>query len=608
MSPINDKYNNLRDKLGIDQLDEQARKQMLEKLKKAGGKVDFSLFDKKDTHNPYGIFQRKNAPNTTSDIMIDGYKKRRRVDNADINRKREETYKNFKTLEKKLETEKKIIKKDSSNLNIKQEKKQTNLRPSSYKETKEVKSDSSEASKNSLSLADRILFMINGYLLKVLSYKISKIHQDFLVNFFPHYASIISKLGYFIRGCFNTPVIKKKVRDTLGKLSPLHYDIIHQFLNLTDDDYLSYFYEKAFENFSAILNFEDLEKFSFYFKKLLFIKDHSGVFEIAMLTARNIYLQYYRLNISEQELINDISFIITTAYEKFHILFCRNICKYLSFNSPLIKDYLKFDETDAVGYYFQKEKKEEAEYLAALKNSSDDKKKMIEEDIEKKEVAKIPEDIKKGFEFMDEIQNTFNKHKEEIMQNDRILQRLNPDDKITLTYIFYKELNEQYTTFMTLREVGYKIKFEEHKKVDIKSELNNVLNSLNLLYQDFESYAEISLKVKIKSDQSFYDDTLTADKENMVKLSVSIRNKLFEILQSFLIITMKVIKDYTDKNFYIIDNPDEKLFVDEKLHGIKKFNGKPIIYVFTRAYYFTKAFLFRLEKTDLSGLKLNIEE
>ena len=142
----------------------------------------------------------------------------------------------------------------------------------------------------------------------------------------------------------------------------------------------------------------------------------------------------------------------------------------------------------------------------------------------------------------------------------------------------------------------------------MKSELNNVLNSLNLLYQEFESYAESSLKTKIKSEQTFYDETLKADKEEMVKLSVSIRNKLIEILQSFLIVIMKVIKDYTDKKFHIIDNPDEKLFIDEKLHGVKKLNGKPIIYIFTKAYYFIKAFIYRLEKTDLSGLKIEIDE
>lgn len=606
MSYKNDKYHDLRQKLGIDQLDEKARKEMLEKLKRAGGKVDFSLLDK-NSKSGYGIFQRNNQSNVNSDI-IEGQKKRKRVESPSYYKYKEESFKNFKKIEKKLDTEKKIIQKvDQLNKSspIKIEKKEKIVEKN---QTEESKDKSSNIRNLSLSITDRILFTFNGYFFKVLSFKISKLHQDFLVNFFPHFASLISKLGYFIRGCFNNPIIKKKVRDTLGKLSPLHYDIIHQFLNLADDDYLSNFYEKSFGDFSAILDESEFEKFSFYFKKLLFIKEHSGVFEISLLTVRNIYLQYYRLNISEQELINDISFLITTAYEKFHILFCRNIGKYISFNSPHIKDFINFDKTDSIGYYFQKEKNEEEKALAEMMKKNKDKKEMIEEEIEKKEVAKIPDDVKKGFEFMDEIQNTFNKYKEDIIQNDGILQRLKVNDKITLTYIFYKELNEQYTTFMTLKEIGYKIDYEEHKKIDVKSELNNVLNSLNLLYQDFESYAESSLKTKIKSEQTFYDETLKADKEEMVKLSVSIRNKLIEILQSFLIVTMKVIKDYTDKKFHIIDNPDEKLFIDEKLHGVKKLNGKPIIYIFTKAYYFIKAFIYRLEKTDLSGLKIEIDE
>lgn len=609
--PINDKYNDLREKLGIDKLDEQTRKQMLEKLKKAGGKVDFSLFDKKDSSHNYGLFQRKNYTSSYDDI-IEGVKKRKKAESKSFYKDKEDILKNYKTIEKKLEAEKKIINKIDNISNKQYKDKETSFGTKTTKtEVKsgyQVEKDLKEKRYISLSLTDRILFAINGYIFKVLSYKTSKLHQDFLVNFFPLYASTISKLGYFIRGCFNVPTIKKKLRDTLCKLSPLHYDILHQFLNLADEDYFSSFYEKAFENFSAILNDNDFEKFSYFFKKLYFVKEHSGVFEISFLTTRNLYIQYYRLNITEQEIINDINFITTIAYEKFHILFCRNIGKYLGFNSPSIREYIKFDETDNIGYYYKKEKEKEEEELRKLKEKSEDKKKILEEDIEKKEVAKIPDDVKKGFEFMDDIQKTFNAHKDEIIQNDRILQRLNPNDKIALTYIFYKELNEQYTIFMTLKEVSYKIKYEEHKKVDIKTELNNVLNELNLLYQDFELYSELSLKVKIKSEDTFYDDTLKKDKENMVKLSVSIRNKLLEILQNFLLITMKVIKDYTDKNYHLIDNPDEKIFVDEKLHGVKKFNGKPVIYIYIRAYYFVKAFIFRLEKTDLSGLKTELEE
>lgn len=618
MPPQNDKYHNLREKLGIDQLDEKSRKEMLEKLKKAGGKVDFSLLDRNKNESSYGIFQRKNASNINTDI-IDGYKKRKRVKSPSYYKYKEESSKNYKTefktgYSQPVYSQQKIVKKVDE-LNKKSQNRAAYNANKFYQKKEEKEFEEKESNEKisqrreiSLSLTDKILFLVNGYIFKVLSYRISKLHQDFLVNFFPHYASTISKLGYFIKACINNPVIKKRLRETLGKLSPLHYDILHQFLNLTDDDYLSNFYEKSFENFSAILEDNEFEKFSFYFKKYLFIREHSGVFEISLLSTRNIYLQYYKLNISEQELINDISFIISSAYEKFHIIFCRNIGKYLPFNSPLIKDYLKFDETDKIGYYFEKEKKEELAALEALKNKDEDKKKLIEKDIEKKEIAKIPDDVKKGFEFMDEIQTTFNKHKDEIILEDKILQRINPNDKIAFVYIFYKELIEQYSTFMTLKEVGYKIDYQEHKKIDIKTDLNNVLNSLNLLYQDFELYAELSLKIKIKSDQAFYDDTLKITENEMIKLSLSIRNKLIELLQSFLITTMKVIKDYTDKKFHLIDNPDEKIIIDEKLHGIKKFNGKPIIYIFTRAYYFIKAFIFRLEKTDLSGLELNIDE
>jgi len=624
MSPDYDNFNNLRKKIGVDDLDEQARKKMLEKFQKAGGKVDFSLFDKQNKNGI--IFKRKDVKpldSTTDslDALIDKTGQKFRKQNSDKKnslttgkqeKKSSQTHYSNKTQadaikNKQKEDQKRIddFKKTASRLElekrlVKPSYEKEKVAPQSNKNIEERKSGI-VSKLNNPSIVDNILFIINGLIFKVLSFNTSKIHSDFLVQFFPFYASTVAKIGYFLKSCFNSPDTKKKVRNTLEKLSPMHYDILHQFLNLADENYLNSFYEHSFDNFSSILNPQELEQFAYYYKKLLFVRENVGVLEVALLSARNIYTQYFRLNISENELLKDISFITNTAYEKFHILLCRNIGKYITVGSPLVKEYLVYDESDTPGYYYKKEKDAEQEAIQRLKSFEDEKKQMIEDDIEKKEISKIPDDVKKGFSFMDEVYTTFLNHQEEFIEQDGILSRIPPNDKVALCYLFYKELSDQYTIFMTMKEVEYKIKFEEHKKVDIKSDLNNILNEFNLLFQDFEIYAEISLKVKIQQESTFYDERLTKDKERLTFLSTSIRSKLYQILQDFLVITMKIIKDYTDKTFYIIANPEDKLVVDEKLHGVKKFNNKPIIYIFTRAYYFIKAWLFRLEKTDLSG-------
>ncbi|NLJ04653.1 MAG: hypothetical protein GX435_02955, partial [Exilispira sp.] len=86
MSPDYDNFNNLRKKIGVDDLDEQARKKMLEKFQKAGGKVDFSLFDKQNKNGI--IFKRKDVKpldSTTDslDALIDKTGQKFRKQNSD---------------------------------------------------------------------------------------------------------------------------------------------------------------------------------------------------------------------------------------------------------------------------------------------------------------------------------------------------------------------------------------------------------------------------------------------------------------------------------------------------------------------------------------------
>ena len=45
-----DDYNRLREKLGLNELDKDTKKKLLEEFQKAGGKVDYRIFDKKQQY------------------------------------------------------------------------------------------------------------------------------------------------------------------------------------------------------------------------------------------------------------------------------------------------------------------------------------------------------------------------------------------------------------------------------------------------------------------------------------------------------------------------------------------------------------------------------
>jgi len=637
-----DQYDLLRKKLNIDSLDDKTKKKLMEDFKKAGGKIDYSIFEKKygkDSRLEYLDLLKKTTSKASKglpsdkEIWIGGKEKKIQKDKKNkldtlkdknkisstknINEKKEKgsslkEYNDLKKIKEKTEyikkkidfVNEKIKKKNSKDLNSK-----TNI--SQKIDDINYKSEQLKTTLNlidlpkkfSPSFVDKILISINGFTLNVSQINPTLLNPSFLIYFLPYYINIISNLGYLVKSCIQSSKIKATLLS--DSYDPLIIDMLFHFNQLINEEFLNSFQEYLLSTQSLVLTDNIANYFFAYYRKLFFIYQNEKLCLNSLLIAYDFYTKSFQTSLKKEEIINGIYFITKTAIKKFTIIYCININKYFSLNNPDFIHIIKLTNEEKLGYFYEKLKEEEKKLKEKLKEFSETKKEIVKEDIEKKEELKIPEDVKKGFVIMDQLLEYLKTNWDNYVHLDEIIPYLARNDKLLPTYIFLKEFIDEYSIFLLAKDIRYKLDFVEHKKIDIKTQINDAIDKLNIEIKDFETYIDLLRRIKETPDSNSLYKTRLISQKNI--LNKTIRNNILNAIQIILNPITKVIIDYKDKEFRFVDNYDDILYIDEKLTGHKKNNNKKIIYIFVQSYYFLKAFEFRLDKTDLSGSESEVE-
>lgn len=617
-----DDYDKLREKLGLDELDKNTKKKLLEQFQKVGGKVDYRIFDKKQAYLELlknAAKKKREAEELRTkkrDIKSTNLTKKKKLDKKKSIQKNTTTSKN-KTLKHKNPKINKANPKSSrtKTSSIAQKRKSSS---DLYKQKKLSKNQilaSIEKKKNKIqkvstvypSLIDKFLFSINGYLLNVTKLRYLSFNTDFILSFYSDYINTVSKLCYFIKTCINSTTIFNEIKKKSIKINDKYIDILYHFNTLLDEDFFKEFQNVINNSLSTILPGHIFRKFSYYFKRLYFLFLNKTLLKEAILFTFNVYKNFFKSTLNEQEIIDNLDFILDTSVKKFHLLFSINYGKYVSLRNFDLTKILNFGEEEVLGYYLRKIEEQKKEIEEKLKNVTKEEKEALEKEIEEKEEKKIPKDVKIGFRLMDNILEDYQLNWDKIVARDRILPNLEKKDKIFWVYLFFKEFMDEYSIFFPSKSIQYKIDYVEHKKVDVKEGLNEALNSLTIILNNFDAYVDLIKKSRQYENTSWsgLEDRL---KNERIIMSKDLRNHLAEELKSVLKNIIYVLKDYKSGEKKIILNPDNVLSIDTSLMGKRKFNKERIIKFFTLTYYFLKGFIWRLENTDFSGSDLEIDE
>ncbi|MCX8058907.1 MAG: hypothetical protein N3A58_05790 [Spirochaetes bacterium] len=664
-----DQYDILRKKLNIDNLDDKTKKKLMDDFKKAGGKIDYSIFEKKygkDSKLEYLELLKKTTSKASSgkpadkELWIDGKKIVEGQTKGKVTQVKDSKKYNEKTKEdkdQKLESKKLKDKRLKKDFNLENKKVKTKKEIDSIDKIKQKadyikkklehynekikskigsnKNKNSDSSKSSQKINEKV---------DDINYKSDQLKTTLAITELPEKftPSFIDRILLSINGFtlnvsqFNPTLLNPKfliyflpyyinlisnigyfVRSCIqsskikAKLlsdayDPLVIDMLFHFNQLINEEFLNDFQNYLLSTQYLILPDSLAQKFYAYFRKIYFIYQNENLCINSLLLAFDLYKSNFSTSLVKEDIIDGIYFITKTAIKKFSIIYCININKYFSLNNPDFIHIIKLTNEEKAGYFYNKIKEEEQKLKERLKEFDQNKKVLVKEDIEKKEELKIPDDVKKGFIIMDQLVEYIKNNWDNYIHLEPIIPYLSRNDKLLPTYIFLKEFIEEYSIFLLAKDIQYKLDFVEHKKIDIKAMINNAIDKLTIEIKDFETYLDILKRVKETPDSnSLYKTRLIAQKNTLNK---TIRDNILNAIQNLLLPITKVIIDYKDRQFRFIDNYEELIKLDERLSGHKKNNNKKVIYIFVQSYYFLKAFEFRLEKTDLSGNDPDLEE
>lgn len=280
------------------------------------------------------------------------------------------------------------------------------------------------------------------------------------------------------------------------------------------------------------------------------------------------------------------------------------------------KDFLKFYDEDVIGYYTNKWKEE----LAAAAKKDGDKSKDAERSLLSASGESQPpgfiqmddnDPIKKGLRIIEknlklnDILNGYTEQKD-------IRSLFSIKDRVFVTYCLIDFFDKEFSYIFTSNKVKLNIGFLEGKRSDMKRELSDTYYKLNNMLERVNEYLKIIKEIKKLENDSFVSLQERSSRSNQYSLqrsqvSRTMRKDAKEFFEEFSQKLLFLLSDYQTHR-KIIENPDAVIVFDKKIDGERLTNGKKVIESVEEAYCFSSAAYFLLTDGDLSSFGLIIEK
>lgn len=260
---------------------------------------------------------------------------------------------------------------------------------------------------------------------------------------------------------------------------------------------------------------------------------------------------------------------------------------------------LNIGEEDYVGYYTKKRKEED---------------KLKEKEIEdsKKEIGKSEQEerydklIETGLDLIDNIVDY-----EKLKTN---LDYIDINDKVYRAMTLCDYLDSEYSVIFSNKYVKYNIILEDHTKVDYATDFNHAIMDISELNSKLNEYYSIANSiVELNSDADVrVSNRSVLMKERTAQLSLiskNIRSQYASIIGSLKKSIDRLMLNKEERS-RIIGNPDEVITLSSSKDsgGKKRLSGSTVMIALTEAFYYITALNFLLTNGELSGNGMLIDE
>ena len=267
--------------------------------------------------------------------------------------------------------------------------------------------------------------------------------------------------------------------------------------------------------------------------------------------------------------------------------------------------FLEITDVDILGYYTKlklaNQKIHESKIEAAKENIG---KKYEEEKLNKIESIGVKL-IEKCVSFKKEDNN--------IEYETDPFYTIEENDKIYRIKVLIDFLDREYSILFVSNKVKYNLVYDNLVRTDYKSDFNNIFLSLSDINSRFNEYSEICKNIlKVEEDEAMRFEQrvsmLSERNGQRAYISKNLKSTVMSIINSFKKKLDKLLLDKEERE-KIIANPNDilTLFADIGNHK-KRVQGYNVLKALTEAYYFISGFNYLITEGELSGAGILIDK
>ncbi|WP_300366444.1 hypothetical protein [Brachyspira sp.] len=185
-------------------------------------------------------------------------------------------------------------------------------------------------------------------------------------------------------------------------------------------------------------------------------------------------------------------------------------------------------------------------------------------------------------------------------------------DKIYRIKVLIDFLDREYSAVFVSNKVRYNLVYDNQIRTDYKNDFNNIFLSLSDTNSRLNEYSELCKTItKIEEDKTMRFEqrvSMLSDKNGQRSyLAKNLRNTFISIISPFKKKLDKLLLDKEERE-RIIENPNDILsFSAEIGKGKKRIQGYNVMKALTEAYYFISGFNYLITQGELSGAGILIE-
>ena len=187
------------------------------------------------------------------------------------------------------------------------------------------------------------------------------------------------------------------------------------------------------------------------------------------------------------------------------------------------------------------------------------------------------------------------------------------NDKIYRIKVLIDFLDREYSILFVSNKVKYNLVYDNLVRPDYKSDFNNIFLSLSDINSRFNEYSEICKNIlKVEEDEAMRFEQrvsmLSERNGQRAYISKNLKSTVMSIINSFKKKLDKLLLDKEERE-KIIANPNDilTLFADIGNHK-KRVQGYNVLKALTEAYYFISGFNYLITEGELSGAGILIDK